>query len=301
MGRTGFPARPSIRISPVAKPVIIFGLAVLGILLLVRPISFLVSDYEFNKGRRLSRQDRTADAKVALRASIERANYYVEPRILLGNLHLADEEYQQAIDVLEPGKSLAPFWPQVQNNIGVAYSQRAGKRRDPGSLIEALAAFERAVAIDATFKEAWLNLGATLLSLRRFEEGEAAFRKALALSPGHPVATSKLAETLAARGEFGEAVELLRVAIEMNPDDANLFSNLGTALLLMGREDEAITQLEKATELDPGLFEPHLNLARLFERRGEIDKAIRHYKIALKIKPDLRTVKATLDRILKSR
>ena len=287
-----------LRLTNVSKSVAAVVLAVLGILMVIRPVCFFIADNGLQRARTLVAHGDMPGAKQALRTSLLFAGHYIEPRILLANLHLLNQEYQEAIDVLKPAVELSPFWPQVRNNIGVAYSQRAGLVRDPGSLMEAYLAFGKAVELDPEFQEAWLNYGGALQSLGRDKEAEAAFRKALSLCPSDVVASSKLAETLMAQERPEQAQKALEEALKSNPDNPNLLNNLGAVLVAQQKDDEAISVFERAADLPGELFQPHLNLGQIYERRSEIDKAIYHYRIALRIEPNLKAASEALKRLV---
>ena len=298
----GLPAKGSriLTISKPSKVLVSVILAAVAALLIFRPISLFVADYNLRQARILIAKGDNSDAIESLRKSISSAGYYLVPRILLGNLYLLNQQAQDAIDVLEPAVELAPFWPQIQNNIGVAYLQRARHQNDPGSLVDAYLAFSKAVKLDPEFQRAWLNLGGTLDTLGRSKESQKAYRRALELAPDDFVASSKLAQSLMAENRPKEAQKVLEAALLKNPKNANLLNNLGMVLLTQGKEDEAISAFKNAVSVARNLLQPHLNLARLYEKRSEIDKAIREYKIALKIKPNLKTAADALKRLIKA-
>ncbi len=75
---------------------------------------------------------------------------------------------RSAIDHLERAAELVPEASEVQNNLGIAY-QAAGRR------VEALVAYERAVALDCDNAAAQHNLDA--LRARLFPEEPAVSRK----------------------------------------------------------------------------------------------------------------------------
>ena len=281
-----------------ARGAVLVCLAALALFMAVRAGRFLLADYHFCQGRALARRGQTDAAIASLRKSVLLAGYYIEPRILLGKLLVVKQNYQEAIDLLSGARQLCPYWPQVLNNLGVAYSQRASRSGDPGSLIQAYDAFKTAVELNPSFKEAWLNLGSTFLSLGQPKKAEEALRRSLRLWPGRPDPAAKLAEALAAQGRFDEAQRVLTSAIAVCPQDARLFNNLGMLLARKGKDEDAIEYFQKAISLSDRLFEPHLNLARILERHGEVDKAVREYRVALQIKPDLEAARSALERLL---
>ena len=287
-----------LRLTNVSKFAAAVVLGVLCVLMVIRPVCFVIADNGLKRARTLVARGEVAGAKQALRTSLFFASHYIEPRILLANLHLLNQEYQEAIDVLKPAVELSPFWPQVRNNIGVAYSQRAGRMRDPGSLIDAYLAFGKAIELDPEFQEAWLNYGGALQSLGRHKEAEGAFRKALSLRPSDVVASSKLAETLMAQEMPEQAQKALEDALKRNPYNPNLLNNLGAVLIAQQKDNQAISVFERAANLPGELFQPHLNLGQIYERRREIDKAIDHYRIALRIEPNLKAASEALKRLV---
>jgi tetratricopeptide (TPR) repeat protein len=106
----------------------------------------------------------------------------------------------------------------------------------------ARAAYERAVAADASHLSAQVNLGLLLHEDGRFAEAEAVYRRALS----------------ACRG------------------DAVLWYNLGVLLEDMERKDEALAAYEEALRGNPQFADCHYNLALLCEDLDKPAKAIRH-------------------------
>jgi tetratricopeptide (TPR) repeat protein len=106
----------------------------------------------------------------------------------------------------------------------------------------ARAAYERAIAADASHLSAHVNLGLLLHEEGRFADAEAAYRRALAECGGDPV----------------------------------LHYNLGVLLEDMDRKDEALAAYEEALRGNPQFADCHYNLALLCEDLDKPAKAIRH-------------------------
>jgi tetratricopeptide (TPR) repeat protein len=106
----------------------------------------------------------------------------------------------------------------------------------------ARAAYEHAVAADATHLSAHVNLGLLLHEDGRFADAEAAYRRALSSCGGDPV----------------------------------VYYNLGVLLEDMDRKDEALAAYEEALRGDPQFADCHYNLALLCEDLDKPAKAIRH-------------------------
>jgi tetratricopeptide (TPR) repeat protein len=106
----------------------------------------------------------------------------------------------------------------------------------------ARAAYERAIAADATHLSAHVNLGLLLHEDGRFADAETAYRRALSSCGGDPV----------------------------------VYYNLGVLLEDMGRKDEALAAYEEALRGNPQFADCHYNLALLCEDLDKPAKAIRH-------------------------
>lgn len=110
---------------------------------------------------------------------------------------------------------------------------------DPAAAIEA---YRRAIAADAGFLDARINLGSVLHEAGRSAEAEAVYREAL--------------------GACGS--------------DALLLYNLGVLLDESGRKEEALATYQEALSGDPALADCHYNLALVCEELGRPREAIRH-------------------------
>jgi tetratricopeptide (TPR) repeat protein len=123
-----------------------------------------------------------------------------------------------------------------------------------GKLPEAIASFDRALALDATLGEARLNRGVAYL-----RKGDAA----------------------KAAAEFAKLA-----ADESSPLRADAAYHQAIALDRLGRAADAEASLEKAQRLDPSLDAALLYAGALRERRADWQGAGRAYLDYLKVHPD---------------
>lgn len=87
------------------------------------------------------------------------------------------------------------------------YSNVAAERLEAGALVPALQNFRKALAADAGFVPAWINLGSLYQRAGHPAWAEAAWLHALELAPGELVAMSNLERLLRATGRPAEADE----------------------------------------------------------------------------------------------
>jgi TolB-like protein len=149
---------------------------------------------------------------------------------------------------------------------------------------QAVAYFDRAIALDSDYADAWAGKGRALYELARpsfghshipatvYPEAIAAFRRALEIEPRHAFALGWLGICLL-RNDFmwTEGMDLLRQSITLNPNDASLLGNYGIYLDRMNMEgSEAI--LKRAFRLDPyGLRPITIRAISLFRNSRSLD------------------------------
>ena len=116
---------------------------------------------------------------------------------------------------------------------------------------EALAAYDRGIALDPLFAPLHMHRGAALYQLKRWDESEQSSRRYIELAGENEEVISNLAAIHLDRGLFEEALGYVRAAAEKNPLSAPVQTNLGVALYFSRRPREALEALERAIALDP--------------------------------------------------
>jgi tetratricopeptide (TPR) repeat protein len=162
---------------------------------------------------------------------VARAKERLDAGDAYGAIHLLRE-------VVATGKAFA----DAHHLLGLAYSM-VGQRE------EALAEFDRALALNPRYVDAHLNRAVTLNDLGRSEEATAAFAAAQGLG----------------------AVDHTGFPAPVASQLANLHAELGEAYMEAGGMAQAILQFEAAAALRPEFLDLRYRLARL--RLGEGDAA----------------------------
>ncbi len=120
---------------------------------------------------------------------------------------------------------------------------------------------------------AMYSLGRYYQGKAGYTEAIAAYEKALAMAPGHVEAHNGLGVSHSMQGRHELALQHLRKAIELSPMATHLYNNLGYVHLVLGQESEAATAFEQALRLDPENRKARNSLAAVYERVGLHDKA----------------------------
>lgn len=159
-----------------------------------------------------------------------------------------------AWSAVEPYRSRAHYWQARRASAGesaAVWNELGHARAEQGDEAGALAAWERAVALDPGYSRAWNNLGGTHLARGRLAEAEAHLRRAVAAGPRNALAWANLGNLLARSERAGEAVVAYERATALSPGAAVLWRGLARARRRAGRPVGALAALERALELDP--------------------------------------------------
>jgi predicted O-linked N-acetylglucosamine transferase (SPINDLY family) len=118
---------------------------------------------------------------------------------------------------------------------------------------------------------AYGNLGLALRQAGQSDEAIAALERAVALDPGLVQAHSNLGEALRDSGRLDEAGAVLERAIALGAEDAATDNNLGNVLKDQGNIDGALNRFRKAVALKPGFASAASNLLFTLHSHPEHD------------------------------
>jgi tetratricopeptide (TPR) repeat protein len=145
-----------------------------------------------------------------------------------------------------------------------------------GNLAKAIDFYQRALALDPQYLEAWNNLGSAQILLNDIAAAQTSFEKAYALDPtAHPVLTN-LAFILLRRNRPVEAESFARRAVQADPLAPKGLYVLGVSLAGQNKQtDEAIRLLEQSSE---AVGRAHFALAPLLAQVNRLPEAAAHLK-----------------------
>lgn len=172
----------------------------------------------------------------------------------------------------------------------------------------ALAAFERALALNPRYVEALVHRGLVLNELGRTDEGMESFRAAMEVVPAScagfaaPLAAglsrrhAELAEAYAEAGALREAVTQYRRALELGPTFHDYRYRLARLLLEAGLPLDAREELERLLEARPGggLSDVKAALGLAHFLAGDAVRAREIWRAALEHEPENTRVEAYL-------
>ncbi|HLG88517.1 MAG TPA: tetratricopeptide repeat protein [Alphaproteobacteria bacterium] len=225
------------------------------------------------------RAGRLQQAEAAYRRVLSAVPGHVDSLHLLGVVRTQQKAFREGIDLIGRAIALRKTPSAIFHcNIGLAY-------RGLGERKEAVAQFERALALEPDYVEAHINLAAVLGDCGRSAEAEPHCRRAIALRPD-AAAYFALGAVLHDLGKLDEAGGSYRQALNLKPDHVGALLNLGAVLAAQGELDAAIGHYRQALVFRPDNAEAHFNLGAALHDRGDFDEALAEYRRASSLEPD---------------
>jgi tetratricopeptide (TPR) repeat protein len=139
----------------------------------------------------------------------------------------------------------------------------------------------------------YLALAPLYATRRRFAEAEELCRKAIALDPSRPEAYLNLARLYNAQHASDKALDALRKALPDGKEfpssafyqqlQADICVEQGAAYQTKGKAAQAIEAYTRALDFDPSRGGVHRQLAELYLRKGDPARAIEHANAAEKL------------------
>ena len=209
-------------------------------------------------------QDVSSTARSAARAAVLNP-HDASARFRFGRALAASGLEQQAVEEWR-ASGAAPYFV----NQGLALART-------GDYAGALAAYERALAIDPDVPQGYYRQGQALSALGREEEAVAALEAAAALeAPSSARRYLLQGEVHVARGEWVAALAAFGRAAELDPRDPEPHHRMGRVREQgMGDRDAAAADFARALQLDPDYAPSRLALGRLAGEQGDCDEAAR--------------------------
>jgi protein O-GlcNAc transferase len=268
-------------------------------------------------GNALRQQGKPDEAMASYRAAVRARRDYAEAHNNIGVLSQMQGRLDEAASAYRDAVALRPDYAEAQFNLGavlhqthdlvaaeaayrrvialdarqypriaVVYNNLGTVMKDRGRHDEALAYFDKAIALKADYAEAFYNRGTVLQELDRWEDALGAYAEAIRRRKDYADAISNAAIVLQQLGRTNEAIELCRRLLERIPDHADASNNMGTALLADRRPREALAAFEQALRRRPDFPEALYNLGNAWRELGNLAEAIPAYRRTLQLRPD---------------
>ena len=170
--------------------------------------------------------------------------------------------------------------------MALAHSNRGNLLRELRRGEAAIDSYDRAIAADPCFADAYFNRGVLLTDLGRWELALASFDAALALRPDFADAHCNRGVVLERLNRWEAALTSYDRAVALKPNFAVALSNRGNVLCELDRLDEALDSCDRAIGVRPDLADAHCNRGVALQRQQLLDAAIGSYDRAIALHGD---------------
>ncbi len=184
-----------------------------------------------------------AAARDAARRAVQLSPEFGFARVRLAALEMAFDEHRAARVELSRALELSP-------RLAPAHALQGFVALEQNDAHEALAAFDRAIALDAGYGDAWLGRGLALMRLGRRDDSRRALQTAAALEPRRALNRSYLAKAFSASGEARLAEKDIRLAKELDPGDPTAWLYSALHQWQENRPNRAVRELERSVALN---------------------------------------------------
>ncbi len=188
---------------------------------------------------------------------------------------------------------------EISPGFAVAWRDLGWGHIDDNKWEEALAAFQKGLALRPGYPGLHIGLGTVYEKIGRSDEALAAFRQASALQPDLAEAHENLARIYEGWG-WGEAAEAER-GLALFPADPLIWLHAGSTFLRLGWSEEALAAFRQAVGLKADLAEAHLALAQAYNDLGRPREAAETYEGLLRLQPSLAEVHRRLAELYATR
>ena len=182
------------------------------------------------------------------------------------------EALNQAVDSFSQAILRDPNYAKAYVGLADSYNllREFASMPDSEAYARAFAAASKAVELDPTSAEAHASLGfISFWSRRDLAASSREFERAIALNPNYVDAYHWYGNVLASAGRNKESLAYLSRAQELDPASPSIRADKGIGLVAAGQRDDGVALLRQMEQTDPNFISPHAYLAAIY--LGEMD------------------------------
>ena len=199
-------------------------------------------------------------------------------RMELLRYHLAKNEQDQALRVLDKGIEIEPGdlnLLRVRGELEASRKNWGGAEKD----------FRKIMETSPKVPLGYVEMGRLMMSQGKPDEAIKWFQKVNDLETGWQVAVPALFEIYTSKGDKTSAINIVKKEAQKRSDSPLAHFFLGQAYVSTGDLDQAQKELGEASKLAPEWPNPYQLLAGIYAKRGELPSEISRLETAYKSNP----------------
>ena len=177
----------------------------------------------------------------------------------------------------------------IDRNLAEAYRYRGIAYSMKGNSDRAMADFNEAIRLDPNYATAYVGRGFEYSNKGDHDRAIADFTQAIRLNPNHQIGYYMRGVTYGNKGDFDRAIADLNQAIRLDPNSSVAYYNRGLAYRNKRDYDRAIADLNQAIRIDPNRSEAYNLRGLAYLEKGDKDdkdRAIADFTQAIQIDPN---------------
>ena len=216
---------------------------------------------------------------------------------------VTEDLFKQAVAAFEGGQLVeaerlcAAVFKDDPDHFGASRLTAAVQYRS-GRRAEALASFDRILAIRSDLAEVHNNRGVVLQDLLRLDEALASYDRAIAIEPNYAEAYNNRAVALHYAGRGDEALASCDAALALRPNYGDAHFNRGIVLADLGRHAEALASFDQTLGLKADTVVVNARRAATLRALCRFEEALAACDRALTIRPQYAEAHVVRGRIL---
>ena len=219
------------------------------------------------------------NAERLYRAVLDADPHNAEALNFLGVVLQDRERAAESLTLIGRALEIDPDFPDAHANLARGY-------RFLGDMEKAVIAAQKAIALDRTLGEAWLQLGFALLALNLNREALIALREAASHFPDSVELRAGIGFAAQRLEDHAAAADAWRTVLRVQPDRIDALVNLGAALGSLDQLDEARDMHRRAVALAPDDKVAQGALAVTLHKRFEASELVTLCQSLLAGEPD---------------
>jgi tetratricopeptide (TPR) repeat protein len=237
-----------------------------------------------NHAKVLTRLERWPAVAAAATVFLNQRPDHAEARRLRG---------QAFAELTRDAEALADLDLVAKDNVATLL-MRAKLRYAADRAGDAVADYDRVIALVPAHWEALNNRGIALEALQRYDDALRSYERALALNPTNTSVLHNRAASLLTLQRQHEALPLFEHLIAVEPSNVDNWTGHGAALASLLNLDDAIASFDKALALDPASVRALVSRGTVLAAQSRTAEALADYRRALILDPNNATAHANL-------